>query len=952
MADALYLKVLEALSQDPASGGVDPREFGWPGIGPDPTEDFSVSPDYLQAAAQVQPPQPPPPPAQGLQGPAPFQPATPRRKIGLLQRPQQFVSELVAGGDPWGALLEGRATKETLGRQLFAGAQEKGFQGADLPAFAVDVLTDPLTYILPPLLGRSFKAIGSLCGKTTSVKFFADTIGDIMAKTGPRARAAGLKRMWKPLEQGGVSMTDEWFKQIAIKAGTQKAGEAVKRIKQYTPLELDKVLSYMQNLEYQVFQPSSGLFGQALNRAGMHLAPIASVLENQGGVWGQRMAKGIKETMQGTLENYGRVANDYLKFVDDLGLSNAASASIRSASTILAEAGGSAAKIDDIMRIVGQHGDVADDVMKVFSNPEAFGKAGQLADRNLEITSLYSNILGGFKDASGAGFSIQTDVGRIPFAEGIISNYMPHMFDWNELRVGKVGYEAFVRNFMKTKGIKSYSVAQDMIETMVRKSPKKFGNIEHARTMNTGGYKLDPLEYLPQWLYKTEYRLNFARQFGVEGGAVKQLVQGIRQGSRPDSKWVDDVASILLDRHPNQYGVNQIINKMTGFQVLTKMGFGSSVANASQSINTMAVFGMGNFMKGVASAYTDEGAKLGALAYNRATKEAIEEMMTGASGNTWAAKYLGAVGFNFVEKWNRFFAANTGVAALKNWGAQLQRVGLSSPEGQRIAARLTRTMGASQDDLVRLASGQQPWRELLDRSALLASENTQHATHWHQLPKLWQIPEARLALQYKNFAYNQARFMHQQILKPAMEYLGTRGRSGDLSPLLRVVPLFTTAGHAVSHLRDLMRIPIRGIATGDWDKREEWLWDQDDEWFSNALRDSLQVGTLGMVGDAFTAAERGKLPAYLLGPTVGDVADLTTRGIRLAKGTKDMDKSFDQFTTWMGRRIVPPAVSMIPGVGPTLAGVAQQYPYDVTYGDIDMDRFINQMREIANAGQR
>ena len=168
MADPLYLKVLEALSKDPSSGGVDPREFGWPGLGPDPTKDFSVPPDYLQAAKQVQPPQPPAQP-QGLAGPALFQPKASRRKIGLLQRPQQFVSELLMGGDPWGALTEGRATTDTLGREMFAGAQEKGFQMADLPAFAVDVLTDPLTYILPPILGRSFKAIGSLFGKTTSV---------------------------------------------------------------------------------------------------------------------------------------------------------------------------------------------------------------------------------------------------------------------------------------------------------------------------------------------------------------------------------------------------------------------------------------------------------------------------------------------------------------------------------------------------------------------------------------------------------------------------------------------------------------------------------------------------------------------------------------------------------------------------------------------------------------
>ena len=180
MADALYLQVLKALEADPASGGVeDPSQYGFPNVGPNPAQDFSVPEDYLKAMEQQQQPQRPAPS---------FQMAQPRRKIGLLQRPQQFISELLMGGDPMGALMQGRATTETLGRALFSGAQEEGFQAADLPAFAVDVLSDPLTFILPPLIGRSFKAIGSLFGKTTSVKFFADTVSDIMARTGPRPR--------------------------------------------------------------------------------------------------------------------------------------------------------------------------------------------------------------------------------------------------------------------------------------------------------------------------------------------------------------------------------------------------------------------------------------------------------------------------------------------------------------------------------------------------------------------------------------------------------------------------------------------------------------------------------------------------------------------------------------------------------------------------------------------
>lgn len=108
------------------------------------------------------------------------------------------------------------------------------------------------------------------------------------------------------------------------------------------------------------------------------------------------------------------------------------------------------------------------------------------------------------------------------------------------------------------------------------------------------------------------------------------------------------------------------------------------------------------------------------------------------------------------------------------------------------------------------------------------------------------------------------------------------------------------------------------------------------------------MGGFGLMGDVFTAAQRGRLPEYLMGPTAGDVLGVGDRLFRLQKA-KNLQNSFDSFSTWMGRRVVPPMLSKIPVVGPTLAGVAQQYPYDLTYGDIDLNEFVEQMREISGA---
>jgi hypothetical protein len=425
---------------------------------------------------------------------------------------------------------------------------------------------------------------------------------------------------------------------------------------------------------------------------------------------------------------------------------------------------------------------------------------------------------------------------------------------------------------------------------------------------------------------------------------LTQLMRGAKEAGL-DPKWADEVEEILLGRHPRNYGVSDLVRKITGFQVLNKMGVGSMIANLSQNINTMTVFGVRNFIKGAMSSYTDEGERLGALAYNRATKDAIQEMMTGDPGHGWASRYLDAVGFNWAEKWNRFFAANTGVSALKDWSAQLAKGG---PGATKIAERLERLLGVSKQELVHLASTGRPTGHMLDRAALMASEATQHATGWHQLPKMWQMPAARLALQYKNFAYNQTRFMFQHIMSPALEFINTKGKSGDLMPFMRMVPLFAGSGHAINHLRDLLRSAAGGVMTGKMEDREKWLWEQDDDWMIAAMKDALTVGSMGIMGDMFTAAQRGRLPEWLLGPTLGDLTELGERSARLAgkaHKTRLSADDLDTFATWVGRRVIPPALTQVPGVGMGLAALAQQYPYDVTYGDVDLEAFPRDLRK-------
>jgi hypothetical protein len=112
-------------------------------------------------------------------------------------------------------------------------------------------------------------------------------------------------------------------------------------------------------------------------------------------------------------------------------------------------------------------------------------------------------------------------------------------------------------------------------------------------------------------------------------------------------------------------------------------------------------------------------------------------------------------------------------------------------------------------------------------------------------------------------------------------------------------------------------MPVRGVLKGDWETKEEMFWESDDPLAAMA-RDTLMVGSIGIMGDAWTAAERGKLMEWAAGPTIGDITQLAKKGTLAMKHAyegKDIGKDWNNFRNWAFRRAVP-------GLGPHV-------PYDV-----------------------
>ncbi|MHC4648722.1 MAG: hypothetical protein ACYTBJ_24970, partial [Planctomycetota bacterium] len=462
---------------------------------------------------------------------------------------------------------------------------------------------------------------------------------------------------------------------------------------------------------------------------------------------------------------------------------------------------------------INQQGLVSEHALRGLNDPRALELAPHLRDYFLRTAAR----LGGFQDARGLKFMVQGRGGKsIPFIEAAKQygdTYFPHMWNFEEMRRGTKTFEQLIRKMAKEKGI-SDETARMLFEQQMSLIPKKAANIERAREANIGGYLLDPLEVIPRYAHNMEYRLAFAERFGVDGTGLNRLVNAVSDTKLLPEKYMNNIRDMAFGRNKGDYGISDIINKITGWQVMTKMGPSSTIANASQTINSAVIFGIRNAMRAMPKLYTKEGQKLAAGAYSKEVHNLLKAqagVATRSPANTW----LEMVGFGPVERWNGFYSAVMGDTAATRLAAVLPKA--TPAQAKRILATLKK-WGARENELDDIAKtgiiGRLPEHESRQLIAAKAVEMTQHAMRWEQMPMVWRNDFARVMLQYKNFSYNQARFVFREVLDPAVDFLASTGKQGDIRPLLRMAPLFIGAGEAVTHLRDLVKAAPRGVRGG------------------------------------------------------------------------------------------------------------------------------------------
>lgn len=587
-------------------------------------------------------------------------------------------------------------------------------------------------------------------------------------------------------------------------------------------------------------------------------------------------------------------------------------------------------QFDDLLRETGLHGGAATQVQKrklamdIIEDPTHLKKIGgqwrlvrssgdEQVDMLAEGTANMLEDIGaeveGFRDVFGEGFQI-TEIlkgGKTvskPFAR--LANYFPQVIK-DEITRGmslgtKSGVSAAVNRLAQKYGVPKLT-AQRLVQRM--KAPLRAGNIELARTRDIPNAILerDPAKVLPRYLGQVYNRMSFAKQFGLKGQRLDELLtmaQDAKWGGRLEQDIALELADLIKGKPRfSKSGLDEISRKIAGFQVLNKMGPLSTLSNMSQSTNTIIAEGIGNFMTGVSRSVAEPNSKVGAIAFNRSLRDAMEQIL-GATREGWASKWLSLSGFNQQERVNRLLAANAGIATMERLLGKERTATIARDLAKRGYTKTLeaayRTLGrlpTKADDIERLTAawaeqyahigpGAQEYAfQMADRAiddllrvGLKASEKTQHATKFLDLPPGWQTPEGRLFTQFKSFLHQQTRFLMREVAKPAME--------GNYGPLYRAMVAFGIGGPAVAEARDLYRQGMGWLLTGDAPApRHEFDWEHP---IMQVLADSVYVGGVGLAGDVIDAAAQGRLADFVMGPTLSDAVDYSQRAVQQAVG--------------------------------------------------------------------
>ncbi len=405
----------------------------------------------------------------------------------------------------------------------------------------------------------------------------------------------------------------------------------------------------------------------------------------------------------------------------------------------------------------------------------------------------------------------------------------------------------FLDYIVKTGQAKSLKEAEakafrDFIQRPLPRLPQ-YGPLEYSRKINLPFWDPDPRRVLPTYTVGAITRIEAAQGFGPKNEILNQLIKKVGTTKGVEAAREVDVLVRKITGQIRNAPIREQVSMTLRMIQTPKLAFAQTL-NIGQNLNTLLATDLGALAYGLESAFTNKGVQ-GALRSGAILQSVLQRELTYAGGGlNFANKILKYTGFTWTELFNRTVASNAGMKYAQKTLEKLKK----NPTNKFLRWRLEEMQISPAKALKR---GKLVEAELL-RAGNVMSMTTQFVSEPLHLPAWASSPEGKVVFQFKNFAYNQAKFVKRQLFNPRIP-LSRKTRT-----LLILSIVYPMSGEVLGD--------VRAMLTGV--KRPTNAWDR---YWSNIAT----AGTFGLALDVWDSARFRSIAESLGGPTLGTIADVT-----------------------------------------------------------------------------
>lgn len=423
-----------------------------------------------------------------------------------------------------------------------------------------------------------------------------------------------------------------------------------------------------------------------------------------------------------------------------------------------------------------------------------------------------------------------------------------------------VNRQKAVQHLVTSGQAKTEAEAEKLLDMIGGKSKgRKSFNLRVGRRVDIPGWRKDV--YVQQDAMRGKlWDIAFTEQAGEGGAKINQLLSAIRKRHGNSAyQLADQYVDMMFKKVGKNYrpysDLERSVNSVMAARYLGLMPL-RHLTQPTSTIVTGARFRpmIAALAESVLNYHSAEEWGLRSGAVLSGAFQEMKRVMDEEFSERWiGSKVIKLTQAPRVFRFNRIFASVYGRELAKDLTADY-----ATTKSDYVARRLAE-LGI---DAKRAAESGLTEQDLF-RASSRTAEMTQFTMDVNHLPLAWRShPMARMLTQYKPFIYMQSMMLKDQVIKPAMEFVSTAGRSGDIRPLVYATVLFPSVGEVIG---DLYNYATRG----DLRSRPPAKY-----WLDRAVDNVSYVAGFGILNDLVYSLTNWRSGSAVQVPLISEISDL------------------------------------------------------------------------------